>query len=228
METKTVIGWHFASDKLRDGRPLPKAGETLKHDGPVVPCEQGLHASVRAIDALGYAPGAMVARVELRGRIVAHGDDKHAASERYMLTGYMDASRALFLFACDCAAAALDAEEAAGRTVDPRSRAAVACRRLWLDGAATDADLSAAYSAAYSAAWSAAAYSAESAAWSAAESAAGSAAESAAESSARSARAAESAAGSAAESARAAESAARSAQNAALESRLLALFESEV
>ena len=48
----SIIGWHFAADRLRDGRPLPRKGDTLKHDGAVVLCQSGLHASVRAIDAL--------------------------------------------------------------------------------------------------------------------------------------------------------------------------------
>ena len=91
-EVTTVTGWHFAADKLRDGRPLPKAGDTLVHEGKVRPCESGLHASARALDALSYAPGFMVARVELRGTIVPHGEDKHAASERHYLTGYVDAN----------------------------------------------------------------------------------------------------------------------------------------
>ena len=97
-----IIGWHFASDKLRDDRPLPKKGETLTHTGDVVACPDdddlirgagGLHASVRALDALKHAPGFRVARVRLSGTVVAHGSpvDKHAASERTNLTDYVDA-----------------------------------------------------------------------------------------------------------------------------------------
>ena len=154
METLTtgLVVWHFAGATLRDGRPLPKAGDTLKHEGEVVPCESGLHGSVRALDALQYAPGHMVALCELRGEVVPHDTDKHAASERHYLTDYVDASRELHLFACWCATKALDREEAAGRKVDPRSRRAIEVKLLWLDGKATDEDLDAALAAAWDAA----------------------------------------------------------------------------
>lgn len=102
---ETLAGWHFAGHTLRDGTPLPKAGEILPEIVDPVPCVRGYHASVRAIDALGYAPGAFVARVELRGEIVPHGDstDKHAASVRVGLTDYIDATDVLLSFARQCA-----------------------------------------------------------------------------------------------------------------------------
>lgn len=152
----TLRVWHFATDKLRDGRPLPKAGETLVHDGPVIPCKRGYHGSVRAIDALQYAPGAMVALCDLHGETKAHNNDKHVASHRTNVTDYVDATRVLHEFACWCATEALDREESAGRTVDPRSRAAIATKLAWLDGKATDSELDAAWTAAWDAAWDAA------------------------------------------------------------------------
>jgi len=89
---KQVTCWHFANETLRDGRPLPKKGETLTHDGDVIPCESGFHGSKRAIDALNYAPGTMVARVLLTGDVKPHGDpvDKYAARNRKNLTDYVD------------------------------------------------------------------------------------------------------------------------------------------
>jgi hypothetical protein len=33
--------YHFTSDKLRDGRPIPAIGEWLEHIGPIVPCQSG-------------------------------------------------------------------------------------------------------------------------------------------------------------------------------------------
>ena len=97
----SVIGWHFAADKLRDGSPLPKKGEVLRFNGTPEPCSCGLHASERALDALGYAPGFNVARVRLAGTVIAHGDpiDKHAASEREMLTDYVDARAVIVAWA---------------------------------------------------------------------------------------------------------------------------------
>jgi hypothetical protein len=44
--TAPIRGWHFAAEKLRDGNPLPKAGDVLRVEGKIVPCERGLHASV--------------------------------------------------------------------------------------------------------------------------------------------------------------------------------------
>ena len=214
--TTRVRVWHFAGATLRDGRPLPRKGDVLKHDGPVVPCYSGLHGSERAIDALGYAPGENVALCELGGEVVPHGGDKHAASERHYLTGYVDADRVLHEFACWCATQALNGVEARGGKVDPRSRAAIATKLAWLDGKAADADMAAARSAsaaASDAAWGAA-WGAESAA-ARAESAA--------------ARAAWAAAWDAASAGAwgAANVAARSEHNAELERRLLALVEGQ-
>lgn len=170
-----VTGWHFAGATLRDGRPLPRAGETLTHDGKASPRTSGLHASERAIDALTYAPGAMVARVRLSGTVVPHDKDKYAASERTNLTDYVDATRTLHEFACWCATQALDREDAAGRKADPRSRAAIACKLAWLDGKATDRDLDDARYAAGAAVWDAAGAAALNAAGAAAWAAAGAA-----------------------------------------------------
>ena len=176
MSTHTLDGWHFAAATLRDGRPLPKRGDILTHDGPVVPCESGLHMSVRAIDALTHAPGAMVARVRISGEVVAHGNDKWAASRREMLTDYVDATRVLHEFGCWCATNAMDVCEARGVAVDPRSRNAVVVKRRWLDGKATAEDLAAARAALRDAAWPAA----RDAAWAAARAAAWAAARDAA------------------------------------------------
>ena len=86
------LAWHFLhpGSRLRTGEAAPPDGEWLKHDGPIVPCESGLHASERAIDALLYAPsehGVVLCRVELAGTILEHGDpvDKLVASERRIL-----------------------------------------------------------------------------------------------------------------------------------------------
>ena len=166
METQYFDCWHFAGNALRDGRPLPKKGDILTHVGEVVPCRSGYHGSARAIDALAYAPGALVARVRLSGVVVEHGSpvDKLAASVRENLTDYADCTRVLHEFACWCATQALDAEEKVGRAVDPRSRKAIEVKLLWLDGKATDAGRAAARAAA----WDAAGDAAWAAAWDAA------------------------------------------------------------
>jgi hypothetical protein len=76
-----MIAWHFVGETLRDGRPVPPDGEWLEHDGPLVLCESGLHASERIIDALKYAPGTTICRVEL-GAEIKRGTDKVVARRR--------------------------------------------------------------------------------------------------------------------------------------------------
>ena len=98
-----TLAWHFCNGgTLRDGRPIPPDGVTLRHRGTVVPCERGLHASERLIDALEYAPGHTICRVRLGGTIVPHAGDKYAASERTILwrTGGKEILKA---FARQCA-----------------------------------------------------------------------------------------------------------------------------
>ena len=77
--------YHFTSNKLRDGRPIPPIGEWLEHEGPVIPCKSGLHASEHPADALKFAPGCMLHLVELDGEIIPHGDDKVVASRRRII-----------------------------------------------------------------------------------------------------------------------------------------------
>ena len=211
--TDRWLGWHFlpADRRLRGSREVVEAGRTYRAEGPLVMCRNGMHASTRALDALSYAPGPVVSRVELLGERL-DASDKSCARERPVLW-IADAATVLHEFACAVAMDALHLTEARGAGVDPCSWAAIETKRRWLRGEATDAELRAAWSAAWSAAWRAArsaAWSAESAAWSAAWSAARSAA-----------WRAESAARSAAQSA--AWSAAWSAQNVVLEALLWSL-----
>lgn len=106
MPSKPILGWHFCAEPRLangDGRPVV-VGEWLEVEPPIVPCERGLHLSVRAIDALQYAPGAMVQRVAADGVIVEHGTpvDKLACSRRRCLW-IADATRTLREFARSCA-----------------------------------------------------------------------------------------------------------------------------
>ena len=96
-----VLAWHFVGATLRDGRPIPADGETLKHRGKLVPCERGLHASDRLIDALQYAPGWTLCRVRMGGTIKRE-TDKLVARERTILWR-IDATDVLRAFACKCA-----------------------------------------------------------------------------------------------------------------------------
>ena len=177
--TDRWLGWHFlpADRRLRGSREVVEAGRTYRAEGPLVMCRNGMHASTRALDALSYAPGPVVSRVELLGERL-DASDKSCARERPVLW-IADAATVLHEFACAVAMDALHLTEARGAGVDPCSWAAIETKRRWLRGEATDAELRAARSAAWSAAWSAArsaAWRAESAARSAAQSAAWSAA----------------------------------------------------
>jgi len=83
MNTK-ILAWHFVSDTLRDGRPVPADGEILRHEGELEMCASGLHASVDPWAALGYAPGVTLCRVECGGEVIT-GDDKIVCTERTIL-----------------------------------------------------------------------------------------------------------------------------------------------
>ena len=82
--SEIVTAWHFVGDTLRDGRPIPPDGEWLVHEGPVVMCSSGLHASRRPADALKYAPGAVLCLVECAG-IIYEESDKLVCSRRRIL-----------------------------------------------------------------------------------------------------------------------------------------------
>ncbi len=85
-----ILGWWFtAADKLPNGdNRRVIIGETLSVDPPIIPCRHGLHASVDPFDALQYAPGPILYRVRLAGEIVAHENDKYAASKRTAIARY--------------------------------------------------------------------------------------------------------------------------------------------
>lgn len=96
------IYYHFTSETLRDGRPIPAVGEWLTHDGPVVICETGLHASETPYDALQYAPGQMLHRVELDGVTVTPSHtDKVVAQRRKIIATIATRIRAQASFKCN-------------------------------------------------------------------------------------------------------------------------------
>ena len=99
----------FSSDTLRDGRPIPPPGEWLEHDGPIIPCESGLHASEHPFDAMAYAPGNMLHMVELEGDLISHGNpvDKWVGRRR-KIVATIDATDLLREFARWCALQVID------------------------------------------------------------------------------------------------------------------------
>jgi hypothetical protein len=99
--SKDVLAWHFVGDALRDGRPIPADGVTLKHKGKLELCASGLHASERLIDALQYAPGPILCRVQMGGTIKKESD-KLVARQRTILWR-IDLTDVLRKFARQCA-----------------------------------------------------------------------------------------------------------------------------
>lgn len=144
-----ILGWHFA-----DGMKLPNdeslvVGKTYHIDGDIELCLRGLHASRQILDALKYAPGTTLSRVESWGD-VQECDDKLVARNRRVLWT-LDATMVLHEFACRVAEDALSRVD----KPDPRSVAAIAAKRAWMRGEIDDDSLCFAKAAAMDAAMAA-------------------------------------------------------------------------
>ena len=96
-----IRAWHFVGETLRDGRPIPPDGEWLTHEGSVVMCESGLHASRHPFDALKYAPGETLCLVEC-DEIVSEDEDKFVCRRR-RIVARIDATDMLRYYARKCA-----------------------------------------------------------------------------------------------------------------------------
>jgi len=147
-----MLAWHFLSEDKRlgydDGR-LVKAGETLECEGEPELCSNGMHGSARLIDALKYASGPIVCRVEIEGDVI-EGDDKLCGRRRTVLW-MLDATRILHEFACRCAEDALTLLA----QPDARSVAAIEAKRRWLKSEITDEEMGSAWAEAWDAVWAA-------------------------------------------------------------------------
>lgn len=148
MEQEKILAWHFIRDDGRTahGDILVEAGQTYSTDSKTILCEQGFHASERLLDALGYAPGAMLCRVELWGDL-KRGRDKIVAQNRHV-QWMLDITRLLHEFACEVAEETLRTHN----IPDERSWNAIRVKREWVDGKATDEELDAAWAGAWAAA----------------------------------------------------------------------------
>ena len=101
MPNQIIRAWHFTNGRvLRDGKKW-RVGNTERHSGKLELCQSGLHASRNILDALKYAPGTMIRRVECGGRIEEEYD-KLVCAERKVLWAY-DAKKVLHHFARLCA-----------------------------------------------------------------------------------------------------------------------------
>jgi hypothetical protein len=168
--------YHFTGHVLRDGRPIPVIGEWLEHDGPVVPCESGLHASEHPFDALQFAPGNLLHLVEIEGDLQEHGNpvDK-VVGRRRRIVATIDAEPLLREFARWCALQVIhlwDAPQIVREYLETgdESKRDAACAAAWAEArdAACAASWDAACAAAWDASWDAARDAARAAAWDAA------------------------------------------------------------
>lgn len=184
----SLLAWHFCGDKLRCGSPIPDDGVTLRHDGDLVMCKMGLHASVNIMDALMYAPGYTICRVRVEGHEEQGHTDKLVCRSRTILWR-IDGEQVLRDFARWCALQVIHlwdapsvvkeyletgkkelSDAARDAAIDADGAARYAAR--YAAGAARDAAWIAAkyvaIDAARAAAWDAARYAARAAAWTAA------------------------------------------------------------
>ena len=102
--------WYFTDKsktlKYGDGRKV-EVGATHEIKGRPILCKKGLHGSIKIIDALRYAPGTVVWRVELSGQM-DNGEDKIAAQKRTYISGGIDIAPILYKFARMCALDVID------------------------------------------------------------------------------------------------------------------------
>lgn len=136
------MAWNFLDADRRErfgARGVLGAGMRSVVPGPVVVRRHGLHASRSALQALRYAPGPIVCRVELGGQIRSDAG-LVAATERTVLW-LSDAGRATHEFAVWCAEQALRGEAAQGRERADPSWSALETKRRWLRGEATDQEM---------------------------------------------------------------------------------------
>jgi len=109
MDGERIQAWHFLPasrvPQWNYVRPC-YVGQTLTARGDLALCENGMHASRRALDALLYAPGPVVCRVELSGEII-EDDDKMCARRRTILA-MADATDTLHAFERWCALQVID------------------------------------------------------------------------------------------------------------------------
>ena len=157
-----IRAWHFVGDILRDGRPVPKDGQWLEHEGPIALCESGLHASRSPFDALRYAPGPVLCLVECDG--VEDEESDKVVCRRRRIIARRDMTEYLRWFARSQGLSVVHLWEAPDVVLDWLMTGDKGLRRAAEAAAAYAAAAAAAYAAAEAAAAEAAAASAKTAA----------------------------------------------------------------
>ncbi|KKM68623.1 hypothetical protein LCGC14_1459090, partial [marine sediment metagenome] len=135
---KRVKAWHFLSDNgylaNNDGCKV-QVGETYTVEGEIRLCSKGLHGSKRLIDALKYAHGNMLEKVEIWGDLQMDGD-KLVGQNRKCLA-LIDVTKTLHEAACHFAERTLKI----AKVIDKRYWNVIKVKRLWLKGKASDKEL---------------------------------------------------------------------------------------
>jgi hypothetical protein len=92
-----ILAWHFVGKTLRDGSRIPRDGKLLIFKDAPIMCSKGYHASICPFDALQYAPGPILCRVECGGTLIRE-NDKLVCTERRILAR-IDATEMLRYYA---------------------------------------------------------------------------------------------------------------------------------
>ena len=153
-DTAPILAWHFVSDTLRDGSPIPPDGEWQHYKGECVMCESGLHASRSVLDALQYAPGSTICRVACAG-IAEEQSDKLVSTHRFILWR-LDGEEVLRAFARQQALSAIhlwDAPQVVKDYLTTQDESLRDAARVASRDAARDAAWNAASDAASAASW---------------------------------------------------------------------------
>jgi len=163
-ERNPRTGWWFGGEELPhgDGRPVTP-GCVFRVPPPIKLCSRGLHMAQHALQAMEWAHGCKVWRVEGWGECASDAFKCVCEYRRHLWQ--LDAENILRRFACRCALDVLPSDVSdVVRTYLKLADRATDGQRI----AAWDAAWSAARSAAWDAAWSAARDAARDAAWAAA------------------------------------------------------------
>jgi hypothetical protein len=100
VSEKIPAWWFSAGDRLPHGdKRLVVIGETHSVNGKIVLCENALHASRDPFDALYYAPGPYLYKVQCWGDIVEDGDDDKLGARHREYLAVRDATNMLRKFA---------------------------------------------------------------------------------------------------------------------------------
>jgi len=107
--TAPILAWHFLAAGCTlgygDGRVVGPGSVVSVAPDRLDPCRYGLHASVDVIDALQYAPGPVLCRVELSGQAMYDWDKLCAETRRVVWMSDPARSEAVLrTFARRCAA----------------------------------------------------------------------------------------------------------------------------